>query len=247
LDSGGESQISNAESSPELELLKVALRKSEKHALVGRLAASVMHEINNPAEAIGNLNYLIAHNADNPELVISFSRQVEEQLLRIRYVSRQTLSFFKEYPQRQDTDLVALVDTVIRFHEPSLVKRKIRLQRQVPDTLVVAVFPGDFLQLVSNLVSNAIDAVPIGGVLCIRLRRVRERVRLTIADNGSGIPRHLRSHLFEPFETSKADAGNGLGLWICKTVAERHGGHLAWRSNTEPKTHGTTFSLSIAS
>jgi signal transduction histidine kinase len=247
LHSGNESQASKEKSSPELELLKAALRRSEKQALAGRLTASVMHEINNPAEAIGNLVYLIAQNADNPEFVISLSRQVEEQLLRIRYASRQTLSFFKEYPLRQDTDLVALIDTVIRFYTPSLAERKIRLQMQVPDKLIVAVFPGDFLQLVSNLVGNAIDAIPIGGVLCIRLRRLRQKVRLTVADNGSGIPRHLRSHLFEPFETGKADTGHGLGLWICKTVAERHGGHLSWRTNTEPETHGTTFSLSIAS
>jgi signal transduction histidine kinase len=234
-------------SHPGEEDLKAALRRSEKHAMLGCLIAAVMHEINNPAEAINNLNYLIANNTDKPEFVASLSLQIEEQLNRIRYASRQTLSFFKEYPARQQTDLVALIDTVVRYHDCSLVKKNIRLQKQVPDELVAAVFPGDFLQLVSNLVGNAIDAISSGGVLCIRLRRRGDKVRLTIADNGSGIPQNVQSHLFEPFQTGKADAGNGLGLWICKSVAERHGGRLSWRTNTDPGTHGTTFSLSIAS
>lgn len=237
----------DSQAQDEILRLEAALRRSEKLALVGRLTASIMHEINNPAEAIGNLIYLISRNADDAEMVLSLSRQVEEQLRRIQYVSRQTLSYFRERPFRQSTDLVALIETAIRFHQPLLMSKQIHLQTRLPDELFVDIFPGDFLQLVANLTRNAIEAISSGGVLRIRLQGSHARFRLTIADNGCGIPKQLRPRLFEPFHASKAEGGNGLGLWICKEVAERHGGRLAWRTSTEPESHGTTFSLSLAS
>ena len=76
--------------------LETALRRSEKLAMAGRLAASVMHEINNPSQAIADLVYLIAKEADDPELVRAHAAQIEEQLVRIQYIARQTLSFFRD-------------------------------------------------------------------------------------------------------------------------------------------------------
>jgi signal transduction histidine kinase len=246
---GGALQVrsTSREDGQEIQRLESALRKCEKLAHIGRLTASMMHEINNPAEAIGNLAYLISENAGNSELVRSLSLQLEEQLRRIQYVCRQTLSFFREQPTRQNTDLVALIETAIRFHRSLLEKKRIHLGTQMPDRLFAPVFPGDLLQLVSNLIHNALQATEPGGDLCIRLRSHRDRIRLTIADNGCGIPEQVRSHLFQPFQTSKAEVGNGLGLWICKEVAQMHGGRLAWRTSTEPECHGTTFSISLAS
>lgn len=227
--------------------LEAALRRNEKLALVGRITASVMHEINNPAEAITNLVYLISTSADNPELVRSLVGQIDEQLLRIQYVARQTLSFFRENPQRQNTDLVSIVETAIRFHRDALIDKKIKVRKQLPPSLITPIYPGDFLQLVSNLLGNAIDAISDGGDLCIRLRPSQNAIRLTIADNGCGIPRALRAHLFEPFQSGKAENGNGLGLWICKSVADRLGGRISWRTSTAQGRHGTAFSISLAS
>jgi len=68
---------------------------------------------------------------------------------------------------------------------------------------------------------------------------------LTVADNGRGIPLHVRARLFEAFQSDKAEAGNGLGLWICKTIVEKHGGQIHWRSSTEGKARGTAFSVLI--
>lgn len=227
--------------------LETALRRSEKLVLAGRVTASVIHEINNPAEAITNLAYLIAKNADDPEFVRSLAGQLQEQLIRIQYVTRQTLSFFRDTSQRRMTDLVALVEFAIRSFEPSLLSRRVDVRRQMPAVLIAAIYPSDFLQLVSNLLGNAVDAVDAGGSLCIRLRASHGSIRLTIADNGCGIPKPIRARLFEPFESSKSVMGNGLGLWICKSVAEKHGGRISWRSSTATETHGTTFSVSIAS
>jgi signal transduction histidine kinase len=230
-----------AVNSDEAAQLEAALQRNEKLALAGRIAASVMHEINNPAEAIANLTYLISHNASDPEMVISLAGQIEQQLLRIQYVTRQTLSFFREIPSRQRTDLVTVVETALRFHERSLLQKKVHVRTQLPASLIATIYPGNFLQLVSNLLGNAIEAVEEGGLLCIRLRRSAGLIRFTVSDNGCGIPNPLRAHLFEPFQSTKAERGNGLGLWICKSVAEKHGGHISWRSSTSKKRHGTTF------
>lgn len=214
--------------------------------MAGRLAASVMHEINNPSQAIADLVYLIAKEADHPELVRARAAQIEEQLVRIQYIARQTLSFFRDSPRSQTNDLVPLVDTALRYHAGLLEEKHIQVRKEMPDRLLGTVFPGDFLQLVSNLVKNAGEALPAGGTLSVRLRarRVNGRANacLTVADNGRGIPPAMRSRMFEAFQSDKADAGNGLGLWISKTIVEKHGGQIQWRSSTQGRAQGTTFS-----
>jgi signal transduction histidine kinase len=229
--------------------LEIALRRSEKLAMAGRLAASVMHEINNPSQAIADLVYLLGKEAENPAMVRARAGQIEEQLVRIQYIARQTLSFFRDTPQVQSKDLVPLVETALRYHSGLLQEKRIQVRKQLPDTLVASIYPGDFLQLVSNLVRNAAEALPHDGELCLRLRasRVSGRAegRLTIADNGPGIPLPIQARLFEAFQSDKAEAGNGLGLWISKTIVEKHGGQIQWRSTTKGSAHGTAFSVLI--
>jgi signal transduction histidine kinase len=223
--------------------LETALRRSEKLAMAGRLAASVMHEINNPSQAIADLVYLIAKDADRPELVRAHAALIEEQLVRIQYIARQTLSFFRDTPRTQTKDLVPLVDTALRYHVGLLDEKHIQVRKEMPDMLLGPVYTGDFLQVVSNLVRNAAEALPAGGMLCVRLKASGGKARLTVADNGRGIPPAIQARLFEAFQSDKADAGNGLGLWICKTIVEKHGGRIDWRSSIKPATHGTTFSV----
>jgi signal transduction histidine kinase len=225
--------------------LETALRQSEKLAMAGKLAASVMHEINNPSQAIADLVYLLATEADHPELVRSRAMQIEEQLVRIQYIARQTLSFFRDTPQMLTKDLVPLVDTALRYHSALLQEKKIDLRKDMPDMLIGSVYPGEFLQLVSNLVRNSLQALPVGGKLCLRLRARGANARLTIADNGWGIPPRIQARMFEAFQTDKAEAGNGLGLWICKTIVEKHGGQICWRSATAGSAHGTAFVVSL--
>ena len=185
----------------------------------------------------------IGKEADRPDLVRARAAQIEEQLVRIQYIARQTLSFFRDTPQIQTKDLVPLVDAALRYHSALLQEKRIQVRRDLPDMLIGAIYPGDFLQLVSNLVRNSAEALPIGGVLCVRLRAAGTNGRLTIADNGRGIPLRVRARLFEAFQSDKAEAGNGLGLWICKTIVDKHGGQIHWRSCTEGKARGTAFSV----
>jgi signal transduction histidine kinase len=223
--------------------LETALRRSEKLAMAGRLAASVMHEINNPSQAIADLVYLLAKEADYPDRVRARAVQIEEQLIRIQYIARQTLSFFRDTPRSQMKDLVPLVETALRYHSALLVEKQIQLRKDLPDILLGPVYAGEFLMLVSNLVRNAAEALPAGGTLSVRLRASGGNARLSVADNGRGIPLPMQARLFEAFQSDKAEAGNGLGLWICKTIVDKHGAQIRWRSCTEGRTQGTTFSI----
>ena len=225
--------------------LETALRRSEKLAMAGRLAASVMHEINNPSQAIADLIYLIGKDADHPDRVRAYAVQIEEQLVRIQYIARQTLSFFRDTPRTQTKDLVPMVEAALRYHGALLEEKHIQVRKELPDILVASVFPGDFLQLVSNLVRNAAEALSNGGALCVRLRASGGHALLTVADGGRGIPLPIQVRLFEAFQSDKAEAGNGLGLWICKTIVDKHGGSIRWRSSTEGKAQGTTFLISL--
>jgi two-component system, chemotaxis family, CheB/CheR fusion protein len=223
--------------------LETALRRSEKLAMAGRLAASVMHEINNPSQVIADLVFLLAQEADHPDLVRARAAQIEEQLVRIQYITRQTLSFFRDTPKTQSKDLVPLVETALRYQAVILEEKHIQVRKQIPDLLMASVYPGDFLQLVTNLVRNAAEALPAGGTLSVRLRASSGNSRLTIADNGRGIPPAIQARLFEAFQSDKADAGNGLGLWICKTIVDKHGGQIYWRSSLSGVAPGTSFSI----
>ncbi len=111
-----------------------------------KLTAAAIHEINNPAEAVTNLAYLILQHPGDPGLVAAFATQIEEQMLRIQYATRQTLSYFRETPQRQKVDLVSVVEAALRFHYPLLSQRNIHVRKQLPGELIADIFPGDFLQ-----------------------------------------------------------------------------------------------------
>jgi signal transduction histidine kinase len=110
--------------------------------------------------------------------------------------------------------------------------------------------PGEIRQVVSNLVANAIDALPPAGTLRIRVRHCRELNnshrpggRIVIADSGSGITRDHRKKLFEPFYTTKQDVGTGLGLWVSREIVQKHGGKITLRSSVAPGRTGTVFSI----
>jgi signal transduction histidine kinase len=123
------------------------------------------------------------------------------------------------------------------------VEKKFRTDR------TVTCFQGDVRQVLNNLVANAIDAMPFGGRLLIRSRTghdwktSRHGLVLTVADNGAGIRRADRKHIFEAFFTTKGTAGNGLGLWVCQEIVHRHNGRLRLRTTQRPGRNGTAFTL----
>lgn len=225
------------------------LRTTEKLASVGRLAATVAHEINNPLESITNLVYLARQDSDK-ETVRQFLAAAEEELARVAVLTRQTLGFYRDTRATTTVRLSDLVAPLVSAFHPRARNKGIEIGIESRDHRLLHGFAGEMRQLIANLLTNSIDAVPLGGRVRIRITDAREwsgarryGVRLTIADNGSGIPPRLREHLFEPFFTTKKDVGTGLGLWVCRSIVEKHGGRIRVKSSTTPWRSGSTFSI----
>ncbi len=226
-----------------------ALRTTERLASVGRLAATVAHEINNPLEAVINLIYL-ARNAPKRDQTFNYLDMAEEELERISHLTKQTLGFYRETKGATGVRVGALVNSLLAIFTPRMRNRSIRLTTEIVDDVEVCAIPGEIRQVVANLLSNSVDALDTGGEIRVRVSAgtqwsgtPRRGVRLTVADNGGGIPADIRSQLFEPFFTTKKDVGTGLGLWICKSIVENHHGSIQMRSSMTPGRSGTVFSV----
>lgn len=221
------------------------LRQNQELAVVGQFAAAVMHEINGPLEAVINLNYLIKCEVDDVDRVRQYCGLIDEQLVTLTKLSRQTLSFYKSAETRQAIAIATLAEAALRIHQKTIAAKQIRLRKRLPADITAEVHAGDILQVLSNLVANAVDALPMNGVLGLRLRRGEDEVHVTVADNGPGIPASVLTKIFDPFFTTKKERGTGLGLAISKSIVEKHQGRIRSRTSTRPTRTGTTFRVSL--
>jgi signal transduction histidine kinase len=221
------------------------LRRNQELVVAGQFAAMVMHEINGPLEAVHNLNYLIQQEADNPAQVRVFSGMLEEQLVTLTKLARQTLSFYRSPETRESIPIATLAEAALRVHHRKISAKHINLRKRLTYDVSADVHAGDMLQVFSNLISNAIDALPDNGILAIRVRRAADEAHVTVADNGPGIPDPVYSRIFDPFFTTKKERGTGLGLSISKSIVEKHHGRIRSRTTTRPSRNGTAFRISI--
>jgi PAS domain S-box-containing protein len=227
--------------------LQDVLRRTEKLAAAARLAATVSHEINNPLEAIGNLIFLARTNPDAPERVVAQLQLAEQELARVSHITRQTLGFYRESASPTSVHIPTLVESVLTLYSNKLQIKQIKVQLALEACPPIIGLAGEIQQLVSNIVSNAIDAVPVSGTLKIEASPVKladgESIRLKIEDDGPGIAPENLKRIFEPFFTTKKDVGTGLGLWVCKEIAERHGGTVQVESKNGNGTKGAIFTV----
>ena len=227
---------------------EAALLQTEKLAAVGRLASSIAHEINNPLEAVTNLLYL-ARRANHVAVIRPLLDSADEELRRVAVITNQTLRFHKQSSRPQDITCLDLFSSVLQMHEGKLRNWRIVVEKRKRANKPVKIYEGDIRQVLNNLVSNAIDAMPQGGRLLVRSREAtswrtgQKGLMLTIADNGTGIAPEIREKVFEAFYTTKGIGGTGLGLWISKDIVERHHGTLAVRSSQRELHRGTVFCL----
>jgi two-component system NtrC family sensor kinase len=234
----------------EMKKATTALIQSEKLAAVGRLASSMAHEINNPLEAVTNLLYLARQNARDENVKVWLD-EAELELRRISNVASQTLRFHKQSSRPQAITCVSLFSTTLNVYEARIKNAGIVVEKRKRANAPVECFEGDIRQVLSNVVTNAIDAMPTGGRLIVRSREGtdwktgRRGLVLTLADSGTGIDPDTQSKMFEAFFTTKGIGGSGLGLWISADIMQRHEGKIAIRSSQKPGCSGTVVTLFI--
>ncbi len=223
---------------------QTALLEAEKLAATGRMAVTIAHEINNPLEAITNLLFLLRPHAQTEE-ARRYLAMAESELDRVAHITRQTLGFYREMAAPDVVSLPEVIDSVLTIFTRKIARKRVAIVRLDQPCSVRAV-KGELRQLFSNIVDNAIDAVPASGRIEISMALHGSEVIVSIADNGPGIcPDHL-SRVFEPFFTTKQHFGTGLGLWVAQQIAAKHGGTISARSSTDPASHGTTFQVTLA-
>jgi two-component system CheB/CheR fusion protein len=234
-------------------LTEEAMLRTQKLAVAGRMAAAVAHEINNPLEAVENLLYLIS-TAETTELVRSYAHMALEGLTRVSLVTQQTLKFHRQSGAPVLTRLSEVVSVVLGLFAPKLRTAGIAHEIRVAGEEGVECMPSETHHIFANLVSNAIDAMPQGGRLVVRLRPSCDwrdgkthGMRVTMADTGMGMNQATMRHIFEPFFTTKTDTGTGLGLWVVAQLTERRHGDVRVRSAQHAGTSGTTFSVFLPS
>lgn len=224
-----------------------ALRSTEKFAAAGRMAATIAHEINNPLEAVMNLWYLL-----NQENLSPAGRErlgtMGDELERVSHITRQTLEFYRQGTNATAVNIADPIKAAV-----SLFARRAELSGTVIETkfrtrATIYGFSGELRQLFANLIGNAIEA----GSKTIKIRvsqadagsaAGRPGVYVLVADNGAGIPDGTNSSLFQPFFTTKAEKGTGLGLWVSKGIVQKHEGWIRVRSSVTPGHRGTTFCM----
>jgi len=233
----------------ERHLVEEALRKSEKLAVAGRLAASLAHEINNPLNSVTNLLYLIGNSASLEESK-RYGETAAGELARVSELVTQTLRFYREPISPVIVQVPDIIDSALVLYQARLSSAEILVERDFRECSPIVARAGELRQLILNLIGNALDAIGEGGRLKIRVTNTREHrngsrpgIRLTIADNGSGIHPEIRKTLFEPFVSTKGNTGTGLGLWVSSEIVLRHGGNIQVKSRALAPTTGTAFSV----
>ena len=223
--------------------------RAEKLAAVGRLAASMAHEINNPLEAVTNTLFLARTHGDVTPALRELLQLAEQELSRVANITRQTLGFFRGASEPATSSVADILEDALALYQGKIRARNIRLVKQVRFNGSVHARPGELRQAFSNLVANSLDAVPDGGDLMLRVSRGRDwrtgmpGVTVTVADSGLGIEPQHRHRIFEPFFTTKRDTGTGLGLWLTREIVLRHSGRIRFRTNSRPGRSGTTLSI----
>lgn len=231
----------------EQEGLQKELARAEKLAMIGELAATVAHEVNNPLDGLQNATRIIRRNPHDVEQARRLLDMMDGGLYRIEMIVRRLLSLSRAEPvSLQPVRLEEVVDDALSFVQPRLERGHVEVARDFPaEPLTVRADRMQLAQVLINLALNAADAMPHGGRLRLssRLDASGECVCLEVGDTGTGIePQHL-PHIFEPFYTTKrCGRGTGLGLAVVARVIEAHQGRIQVRSELGK---GTLFAISL--
>jgi PAS domain S-box-containing protein len=232
--------------------LEQQLRRSDRLAALGTLAAGLAHEIKNPLTSLLTFSRHLVRRFDDPQFRLSFQRVVPRELERINTIVEGLLELARPTrPASQRVRLPALLERALELYASEVEARGVRVTREYARD-VPAVYGDEegLYQAFVNLVTNALDAMATGGRLTLRVgwadappavpgrwRSASRRVRVEIEDSGVGIPPAHADRVFNPFFTTK-EQGTGLGLALAHKIVEDHGGAIAF---TSAPGAGTTF------
>jgi signal transduction histidine kinase len=207
-----------------LELATEALRKSEERATAGRLALEVMHDIRNPLESLRNLTHLTFLEANNPDEVRRYTVLADEQMAIALDIANRTLGFARVPTAPRSVNLIQLAESALRIHQQTIEAKRVRLVKDLPDEVSAPVYTGEMLQVLSNLIDNALDALPPDGTLCLRFRQRQGKVHLVVADNGHGIPDEVMDNIFKPFFSIRLSNAPVVRLRLVLNLSDERSG-----------------------
>jgi signal transduction histidine kinase len=214
-----------------------------------QLSASAAHEINNPLETLLNLLHLLQGEAHLSEKGRHYLTLAQEEVRRISLIARERLNQQRVETIPERTNVGELFADVLDFYKERFDSSGIAVETRYSCDGNIPVYAGPLRQVFSNLLLNAVEAMPRGGKIQARVSAGHEwsgserpGVRVTVADNGCGIPAKMLAHIFQrPFTTKPA--GHGMGLSVVNDTVQKHRGSLRVRSSTEPQRHGTVFTV----
>jgi len=226
------------------------LHQSEKLAALGQLAGGIAHDFNNLLQAILGYAQLMKQDPTNVDLIQRSLGIVESAAMDGSETVRRIQQFARLRPDEQfmAVDVNQIVHEAVAITQPrwdekvAQENRPLRLSLELAADAVMHGRPAALTEVVTNLILNAMDAMPQGGTLTIRTRVARGSIALTIHDTGVGMPEAVRRRIFEPFFSTKGDMGSGLGLSMAYSIVRRHGGDI--RVESEPG-RGASFTITF--
>ena len=211
---------------------ETAMRVTEKLTLTGRMTSFLAHEINNPLEAITNLLFLLRQDVPASAAASSYFSMVDAELERISGTVKQTLRWSAENSDARSWFVIAAIfEDALRLLGAKIRNREIQTLIEGDPELRMFGIEAQIRQVVAHLLSNALDAVNVGGVVRMGVRQTAHGIEISVQDNGTGMTEEEQHSLFKPFYSTKGDLGNGLGLYISKEIAERHQGRFVVASS----------------
>jgi len=225
-----------------------AVKDHEQLAALGRLASAIVHEIRNPLEGATNLTFL-AQKSTSLDEARMYLKAAEEELARAGNIIALGLQFPRQVVAPERVAMEELLQSVLRLLSGRLERGHVRVDFSCTAKPTLLCFPGEIRQVLVNLIVNAIDAMPSGGLVRIRVKPATDwrtdvpGVRITIADTGVGMSRVTRRRIYEAFFTTKGPAGSGIGLWVSANIVNKHRGSIHVRSRNNPRSSGTAFTM----